>query len=50
MIGDDVEVKVVMLSETDALIGVTAPRRISVHRKEVYKKCMKIIDQAKVVE
>src|SRR3954447_17693669 len=36
MIGDDVEVTVVDIRGDKVRLGITAPREVSVHRKEVY--------------
>lgn len=36
MIGDDTEITVVGIRGGKVLIGITAPKSISVHRKEVY--------------
>ena len=36
MIGDDVEVTVLAVSKDKIRLGITAPREISVFRKEVY--------------
>src|SRR5438105_14596263 len=36
MIGDDVEVTVVDIRGDKVRLGITAPKQISVHRKEVY--------------
>ena len=37
MIGDDVEITVVDIRGDKVRLGITAPRRIQVHRKEVYE-------------
>lgn len=37
MIGDDVEIKVVSMGNDQVRIGIEAPRRIPVHRREVYE-------------
>jgi carbon storage regulator len=37
MIGDDVEVTVVDIRGDKVRLGITAPREMSVHRKEVYE-------------
>ena len=36
MIGDDIEVKVLDLRESQVKLGIMAPRAIPVHRREVY--------------
>lgn len=36
MIGDDIEVKVVEIRRGKVRLGITAPRNVSVHRREVY--------------
>ena len=36
MIGDDIEVKVLDLKESQVKIGIVAPRSVAVHRREVY--------------
>lgn len=37
MIGDEIEVTVVEIRGDHVKIGINAPRKISVHRKEVYE-------------
>lgn len=36
MIGDDIEVKLLDIKESQVKIGVVAPRDVAVHRREVY--------------
>ncbi len=36
MIGDDVEVKILDIKDTQVKIGIVAPRAVPVHRREVY--------------
>lgn len=36
MIGDDIEVKVLDLKESQVKLGIVAPREVAVHRREVY--------------
>ncbi len=36
MIGDDVQVMVVRIEGDKVRLGITAPRQVQVHRKEVY--------------
>ena len=37
MIGDDIEIIVVDIRRDKVRLGITAPKRIPVHRKEVYE-------------
>ncbi len=37
MIGDDIEITVVDIRGDKVRLGITAPKRIPVHRKEVYE-------------
>ena len=37
MVGDDVEITIVDVRGDKVRLGITAPRSISVHRKEVYE-------------
>jgi len=36
MIGDEIEIKVIGTSKGKVRLGITAPREVSVHRREVY--------------
>jgi len=36
MIGDDVEITIVDIRGNKVRLGITAPRHISVHRREIY--------------
>ncbi len=36
MIGDDIEVKVLDLKESQVKLGIVAPKSVAVHRREVY--------------
>ena len=38
MIGDDIEVKVVDIRGGRVRLGFTAPRNVSIHRREVYDR------------
>lgn len=47
MIGDDVEITIVDVRGDKVRLGITAPREISVHRKEVWIAIKKEEDQKK---
>lgn len=36
MIGDDIEVKLLDIKENQVKIGISAPKNVAVHRREVY--------------
>lgn len=36
MIGDDIEIKVLDLKESQVKIGIAAPKSVAVHRREIY--------------
>lgn len=36
MIGDDIEVKLLDIKENQVKLGISAPKSVSVHRREVY--------------
>ena len=46
MIGDDVEVTIVDIRGDKVRLGITAPRSIQVHRKEVYDAIKRENEQA----
>jgi len=37
MVGDDVEITIVDVRGDKVRLGITAPKKISVHRKEIYE-------------
>ena len=37
MVGEDVEIKIVGIRGNKVRLGITAPKNIAVHRKEVYE-------------
>ncbi|HOD51099.1 MAG TPA: carbon storage regulator CsrA [Candidatus Hydrogenedentes bacterium] len=37
MIGDDIEVKVLDLKESQVKLGIVAPKSVAVHRREIYQ-------------
>lgn len=41
MIGDDVEIRIVDVRGDKVRLGITAPRTVSVHRKEIYDAIQK---------
>lgn len=46
MIGDDVEITIVDIRGDKVRLGITAPRHIQVHRKEVYDAIKRENEQA----
>ena len=36
MIGDDIEVKLLDIKDSQVKVGIIAPREVAVHRREVY--------------
>jgi len=38
MVGDDIEVKVVGVHGQKVLLGFKAPKQVSVHREEIYRR------------
>lgn len=40
MIGDDIKITILDLRNGRVQIGVDAPRKIPVHRQEVYERCL----------
>jgi len=41
IVGDSIEIMVVDIGPHDVRIGISAPRELSVHRKEVYEAILK---------
>jgi carbon storage regulator len=41
MIGDDIEIVVIDIKGDQVKLGIRAPKRISVHRKEIYEEIKK---------
>jgi len=50
MIGDDVEITIVDIRGDKVRLGITAPTRISVHRKEVYAAITQENEKASRIE
>lgn len=50
MIGDDIEITVVDIRGDKVRLGITAPTRIAVHRKEVYEAIRRENEQAAQVQ
>ncbi len=50
MIGDDIEVVVVDIRGDKVRLGITAPKNISVHRKEVYDQIKQENEAAATME
>jgi carbon storage regulator len=44
MIGDDIEVRIVAIHGDRARLGISGPKDIAVHRREVYDKIHQQID------
>ena len=40
MIGDDIEIRIVDIKGDQVKIGITAPKSIGVHRKEIYQEIL----------
>ena len=50
MIGDDIEVTVVDIRGDKVRLGITAPKAIAVHRKEVYEAIKRENQQATTLQ
>lgn len=44
MIGDDIEVTIVDIRGDKVRLGITAPKEVSIHRKEVYDAIKRVED------
>ena len=44
MIGEDIEIKISMLNNKQALIGIEAPKELIIHRKEVYERRLNLMN------
>lgn len=40
MIGNDIEIKILSCSEERIRIGINAPKNVSVHREEIYRRLL----------
>lgn len=45
IIGDDIKIKVLGISGGQIRIGIDAPKEVSVHREEVYKRIKAALEQ-----
>ena len=45
MIGDDVEIRIVAVSGNKVRLGITAPKSVEVHRKEIFEAIQKEKEQ-----
>lgn len=50
MIGDDIEITIVDIRGDKIRLGISAPRTVSVHRKEIYEAIAKERQQQKALE
>lgn len=50
MIGDEIEITVVDIRGDKVRLGITAPTRIAVHRKEVYEAIRRENEQASAIK
>lgn len=41
MIGDDIKVTILGVNGSQARIGILAPREVSVHREEIYRRVLR---------
>ncbi len=41
MVGDDIEIKIIAVHGDTVKLGITAPKMIPVHRKEIYEEIKK---------
>lgn len=44
MVGDEIMVKVLSITESNVVLGFTAPKKIPVHREEIYKRIQRNVN------
>src|ERR1700722_15041184 len=50
MIGEEIEVKIVDIRGDKVRLGITAPRKVAVHRKEIYEQIRQANEEAARVQ
>lgn len=48
MIGDHIQIELVMIDQNRALIGIRAPKDVQVHRQEIYDRNQMLLNIIKV--
>lgn len=44
MVGDEIIVKVLSITESNVVLGFKAPKKIAVHREEIYKRIQRNVN------